>query len=347
MKQERMEVGMKYRRVGRKGKIKPKREVWIPIELQLLIIELAEWTQLPTLQQVCSGWRAFILRHINTSPTILAGRYTFHPSILSDDQPPYFHQIFTYLTHYLYVEGSFYPCHIEFYDTVEAAERKRKKRQRIGGKEEKKNEGGGKEQGGGRGKQKEGKRDREGRGAEGKENEKEKALKELAITKVDIRAFARDPLIVPFRVRDPIATPITEELLSECSPILLCPWMPRYFDRDQEQGQSQHLHVRNYIIDEFTVPLLEFQGGALRPTDGTRLLSLLLVNHMKSVIKWRRKVNELKDSTSDRNRMGLLEIDVMYVEDCNRTGGGGVMLRMSWRGSKDLARVKEVTRLLY
>ncbi|KAK6515929.1 hypothetical protein TWF281_004521 [Arthrobotrys megalospora] len=85
----------------------------LPLEIQFLIIEVAEWMQWPKLAQVCPTWRRFINQNIH-SPQFLAGRYTYHPDGTSN--PLYFHRILTDITHYLYVGNTFRPCYIEFHD---------------------------------------------------------------------------------------------------------------------------------------------------------------------------------------------------------------------------------------
>ncbi|KAK6518765.1 hypothetical protein TWF506_005903 [Arthrobotrys conoides] len=93
----------------------------LPIELQLQILEAADFTQIPILLQVCTSWRNYIYTHIH-SPRFLVSRYAVHPrAVKADSLPPLpgYHVGITYLTHLLLIEETYHPCHIEFYNDGE------------------------------------------------------------------------------------------------------------------------------------------------------------------------------------------------------------------------------------
>ncbi|RVD87227.1 uncharacterized protein DFL_001469 [Arthrobotrys flagrans] len=91
--------------------------MFLPIELQLQILESADFTQLPTLARVCHAWRS----HITTSPTLIPHRYTYYTLSGTDSKDSgaklvYFHKLISYLSHFIRFEGGgqLYPCHIDF-----------------------------------------------------------------------------------------------------------------------------------------------------------------------------------------------------------------------------------------
>ncbi|KAK6519333.1 hypothetical protein TWF281_003168 [Arthrobotrys megalospora] len=100
----------------------------LPTEIQLQVLESADWTQLPILAQVCHAWRDYIKRHLNTAK-FLPKRYTyvdktdyFTPDMLPLDGlsppcDPYIHRCITHITHLIRLEDDrFHPCRIDFHD---------------------------------------------------------------------------------------------------------------------------------------------------------------------------------------------------------------------------------------
>ncbi|EGX45744.1 hypothetical protein AOL_s00140g60 [Orbilia oligospora ATCC 24927] len=93
----------------------------LPMELQLQILEAVDFTQIPTLIQVCTAWRSYIHAHIH-SHRFLARRYAVHPrTVDAGTLPPLpgYHLGILYLTHLLLAKGEYHPCHIEFYEEEE------------------------------------------------------------------------------------------------------------------------------------------------------------------------------------------------------------------------------------
>ncbi|KAK6518767.1 hypothetical protein TWF506_005905 [Arthrobotrys conoides] len=90
----------------------------LPYELQLVIIEIADWTQLPTLYDVCQIWRDYIRNFVNTR--FLPDRYTYQRLPLDirnrprQDPPWHFHRVLRYITHVIYIDGEFHFAHLEF-----------------------------------------------------------------------------------------------------------------------------------------------------------------------------------------------------------------------------------------
>ncbi|KAK6501993.1 hypothetical protein TWF481_009811 [Arthrobotrys musiformis] len=91
----------------------------LPAELQLQIIESAEWTQIPTLSQVCSLWRNHIRQYIDTK--FFTRRYTQPEYEAPLPQPiPCFHRCVTYITHLIRLEDhEYHPCRVDFNDDVD------------------------------------------------------------------------------------------------------------------------------------------------------------------------------------------------------------------------------------
>ncbi|KAK6342355.1 hypothetical protein TWF718_007755 [Orbilia javanica] len=94
----------------------------LPIELQLQILEYADFTQLPILAQVCHAWHAYV-----TTSVFFPHRYTYY--VLSEPEKPahpnpherrflrpFFHKLLCYLTHFIRFEeeGQLVGCHVEF-----------------------------------------------------------------------------------------------------------------------------------------------------------------------------------------------------------------------------------------
>ncbi|KAK6331324.1 hypothetical protein TWF730_004406 [Orbilia blumenaviensis] len=84
---------------------------YLPLELQLLILEHSDWEFHQTLSLVCRAWHSFIL----TSPSIWRNRYQAYnlpkdhangPRTLFD--APVYHSILSYLTHYVRMDDGVY-----------------------------------------------------------------------------------------------------------------------------------------------------------------------------------------------------------------------------------------------
>ncbi|KAF3207876.1 hypothetical protein TWF106_007111 [Orbilia oligospora] len=106
----------------------------LPMELQLQILEAADFIQLPTLIQVCTAWQNHIHAHIH-SHRFMARRYAVHPRAVDAEYPtqfgyetadagtlpplPGYHLGILYPTHLLLAKGEYHPCHIEFYEEEE------------------------------------------------------------------------------------------------------------------------------------------------------------------------------------------------------------------------------------
>lgn len=88
----------------------------LPAELQLQILEAADWIQFPTLT--------------NISSSSLSGRYAAHPRAIEPDTAPpisVFHMGITYLTHLQLIKRKYHPCRIEFYDDIDHEEKRERK----------------------------------------------------------------------------------------------------------------------------------------------------------------------------------------------------------------------------
>ncbi|KAK6518768.1 hypothetical protein TWF506_005906 [Arthrobotrys conoides] len=90
---------------------------YLPLELQLLILEAAPFESHQTLSLVCRTWRDFIL----TSPFVLKNRYTSYTlpeghanGPLTRFREPLYHGILSYLTHYIRMDdGIYHACYLK------------------------------------------------------------------------------------------------------------------------------------------------------------------------------------------------------------------------------------------
>ncbi|KAF3189910.1 hypothetical protein TWF106_007108 [Orbilia oligospora] len=90
---------------------------YLPLELQLLILEAAPFESHQTLSLVCRTWRTFIL----TSPSVLKNRYTSYTlpeghanGPRTKFHEPLYHGILSYLTHYVRMDdGIYHACYLK------------------------------------------------------------------------------------------------------------------------------------------------------------------------------------------------------------------------------------------